>query len=74
MSEADKMFEGLGYKKTYNQLGIIEYYKDDDNIICFYLANKSFNKIGKFDGMHDDITMQELKVINKKVEELGWSE
>lgn len=34
MSEADKMFEELGYKKSYIEEDI-KYYKDDDNVIYF---------------------------------------
>ncbi|MCI8470376.1 MAG: hypothetical protein HFJ35_02630 [Clostridia bacterium] len=72
MSKADEMFKELGYKKNHTQLGDIEYYKDDDNVIYFYLAYKKFNKSGEYDGMCDYITMQELQVINEKVKELGW--
>lgn len=70
MSEADKMFEELGYKKEthisrliYKRINVEEEYEED---ITFYHDNKTVNKFGKA------ITMQELKAINKKCEELGW--
>ena len=72
MSEADKMFEELGYKKTITQLKDLKYYKDDDNVFIFALKNKGFYKSGEYDGMCDNISMQELQAINKKCEELGW--
>lgn len=71
MSKADEMFEKLGYKKEYNlQINDINYYKNYDNVIHFILGRKSFFKSGEFDGMHDYITMQELKAIIKKCKEL----
>lgn len=70
MSEADKMFEALGYEKKeysdsikYSKLSCkdIEFgfvYEDVSCMDCGYYAA--------------DITMSELKAINKKCEELGW--
>lgn len=69
---ADELFSELGYRKSITQLGDIRYYKDDDNVIYFELKYKSFHKSGEYDGMHDGITMEELKAINKKAQELGW--
>lgn len=61
MSEADKMFEELGYKKTFNN-----YYEHDFGItIEFEDKYKEINIRGP-------IEVQELKAINKKCEELGW--
>ena len=74
MSKADKMFEELGYKKSTTQLEDIKFYKDDDNVICFRMVKKSFNKSGEYDGMCDYTTMQELQAINEKCKELGWIE
>lgn len=65
---ADEMFEEFGYTKS----GNIEYYKDYNNIIYFDIENKTFHKTGECDAMCDAITMQELKAIIKKCEELGW--
>lgn len=75
MSKADKMFEELGYEripKRLNQMYDIKYYKDDDNVFYFNLERKNFLKSGEYDGMCDNITMQELQAINEKVKELGW--
>lgn len=72
MSEADKLFEELGYKKSHTELNQIKFYKDDDNVIYFNLERKTFNKTGEYDGMCNDITIQELLTINEKIKELGW--
>ena len=72
MNEVDKMFYELGYKQSITLLGNLKYYKDDENVIYFMLDKKVFNKSGEYDGMCDHITMQELKAINKKCEEMGW--
>lgn len=78
---AKEMFEELGYKlldKVCYKTHKLKYYKDDDNVILFYdeteYSPKGFIKSGEYDGMCDDITMQELKAINKQCEELGWIE
>lgn len=73
---ADEMFEELGYEKINKKHDFenIKYYKDDYNIMYFDEKDKSFYKSGEYDSMCDDITMQELQAINKKVEELGWIE
>lgn len=81
MSEADKLFEELGYEK------IVEHkYKqpdDDDNVTELILYrdygtlleiefwnDKTICKSSGYDVSY--IKMQELKAINKKCEELGW--
>lgn len=71
---ADEMFKKLGYEKINKKHDFenIKYYKDDYNIMYFDEKDKSFYKSGEYDSMCDDITMQELQAINKKVEELGW--
>lgn len=79
MSEADKMFEELGYKKTENRLhNVARYKKDDDNVIYFCEATKyseaDVHKSGEYSETCYGITMQELKAINKKCIELGWIE
>lgn len=72
MKTADEMFLELGYKKFNKKHDFenIKYYKDKDNILYFDETDKSFYKSGEYDSMCDDITMQELQAINKKVEEL----
>ena len=88
MSEADKMFEELGYKKEetndyisyaiYTEFSMyIESAKfvPDENgiikdIITFWKKGKTVTKHRYLEA--GSLTMQELKAINKKVEELGW--
>lgn len=76
MSEADKLFKKLGYKK-YTSEDCITYMKDLF-MITFIIPNKAFiteykqgdynfPKIRPF-----EVGMQELQAINKKCEELGW--
>ena len=72
MNEADKMFKRLGYEMSFTDIDNIKYYKDDDNVIYFFITHKTFHKTGEYDGMYDAITMQELQAINKKCEELDW--
>ena len=68
MSEADKMFEELGYIKDETGDEII--YQLNNHEICFLLNRKMFDCGCGI--VRDVINMQELKAINKKVEELGW--
>lgn len=75
---ADELFKELGYEKV-KETGYgeetpyrIKYKKDDDNVYIFYKRYKTYSKMGEWDGMCGDVTMQELQAINKKVEELGW--
>lgn len=74
ISKADKMFIELGYKKMDTMVYDIKYYKNDDNVFYFNIKQKTFNKSGEYDGMCNDITIQELQAINEKVKELGWNE
>ena len=74
MSEADKLFEQLGYEKEIypaNHFYFAKYKKDADNIIVFE-KDKEFYKTGEYDADCDSITMQELEAINMKCKELGW--
>lgn len=81
MSEADKMFEGLGYKKEQDSDYILfekELLNKELKIIVFNL-NKALIDIRTEDDYYYQtittvINMQELKAINKKVEELGWND
>ena len=73
MSEADKMFEELGYVKESD----FYYHSKEDAVkhkhIKFYKNQKEFIVESKLNFSYE-ITMQELKAINKKVEELKWNE
>lgn len=80
MSEADKMFEKLGYIKESEyyyhipereesigkfipKLKHIRFLKNSKEVVCESLLQFSY-----------EVNMQELKAINKKVEELGWND
>lgn len=69
MSEADRLFEELGYEKTIKFKEIV--YEKEDKVITFYLDKKNITCTNFYDGF-ESIDMQELQAINKKVEELGW--
>lgn len=78
MSEADNMFEKLGYKtmiKTMEKGELINTkYIQENKIGEDYLI--SFNEITKevvLSGFRS-IEMEELQAINEKVKELGWYE
>ena len=75
MTNADKMFEELGYKKVIDsELEIVYQY---GNTVCITIA---FYKISKMVQSYDEknkslgLTMPELKAINEKVKELGWDD
>lgn len=68
---ADEMFEELGYEKASIGNGI-EYYGADKEIDFLENAAGQMEKRIWIDDFHF-ITLQELKAINKKVEELGWT-
>lgn len=75
MSEADKLFEELGYEKVQsnkNQRFHIEYIKDNDcrEIIQIW-DNRSFNKIEDEENI-GYFTVLELQAIYLKYKELGW--
>lgn len=74
MSKADKLLKELGYEKIIENKNIVQYefegfYMDDE--IKFDIKGKTVLKEYS-DGESQEITMQELKAINKKCEELGW--
>ncbi len=76
MSEADKMFEELEYKKYKSEDGNKEKYirngleiilfDNERHIVTAYIWNDGAREIPKV------LDMQELQAINKKVEELKW--
>ena len=75
MSEADKMFEELGYviDSTYYQFEHHIVYCKNSTRIDFDISRVT---VYKYDigGYNSSMSMQELKAINKKCEELGWIE
>lgn len=75
MSEADKLFEELGYEKVQsneNQRFHIEYIKDEGSreIIQIW-DDRSFNKIEDEESI-GYFTVLELQAIYLKYKELGW--
>lgn len=70
MSEADKMFEELGYKKSEEECRVIYSKPLEGDFLYFWLYDKEVSKDRFMCGGY--ISMQELKAINKKCEELGW--
>ena len=71
---ADEMFEELGYEglSIFVKIPCVAIYAKNDKRIAFY-DDKTFDIYNYFDGA-EYVTMQELKAINKKVEELKWNE
>ena len=74
MSEADMMFEKIGYTVSEQLKNGIVYLKetDDEDMEISFIDYEDYGKtveVDKFDGL---ITMQELQAINKKCQELGW--
>lgn len=73
---AKEMFEGIGYKlsEAYSEDTLISYFDDKKNItIEFCIKNKRFRKAkGVFDCVN--ISIPELKAIQKQCKELGWLE
>lgn len=78
MTEADKLFETLGYKIETNESDLLEYKKQLDNCSKFIridLYNKTFTT---FYYILPETTayldMQELQAINLKCKEMKWIE
>jgi hypothetical protein len=73
MSNADKLFYGLGYKLYCSDYKTIEYISDDC-VIGFSVKGKYVELINK--GCESFVLtvqeLQELQAINEKVKELGW--
>lgn len=73
---AKEMFEGIGYKlsEAYSEDTLISYFDGKKNItIEFCIKNKRFRKAkGVFDCVN--ISIPELKAIQKQCKELGWLE
>ncbi len=86
MSDADKLFLDLGYKIREKDEEKIYYEKIEDVVLAKYLRGITFSLDnlqvevftqdigigGTYDYITTIITMQELKAINKKCEELKW--
>lgn len=78
---AKEMFEELGYHEAYEHNNIITYHKEEHNPYILYgfefVLNHEFiscyRKVGnKFNYGAVNLSLEELKAINKQIEELGW--
>jgi hypothetical protein len=67
---AKEMFEELGYEGCIDTILEQLVFENGSNYIAFWLDNKTFFKQCGYEP--GDITLQELKAINKQIEELGW--
>lgn len=76
LMKAEQMFEEIGYKlsEAYSEDTLISYFDGKKNItIEFCIKNKKFRKAkGVFDCVN--ISIPELKAIQKQCKELGWLE
>lgn len=74
MSEADKLFEALGYEVSNDDFveelnAVVESVVDNGYIKIVFYNNKKL-----YIDADDIINMQEIKAINLKCKELGWIE
>ena len=72
MSNADKLFKKLGYKEISKANNSIYYLKENGVKLTFYEEEKGFIKT--FGNAKMIIQFNELKAINMKCKELGWSD
>lgn len=69
---AKEMFEELGYKQEI-YISSIYYYGEDSDYDYYYIAFDKLDKSIKINKYINEITIEELKAINKQIEELGWN-
>ena len=71
LKSAREMFEKLGYYPSYDynksKVDFAFYSKHSIKMIIFNIKDKTIETIG------GAITFEELKAINKQIEELGWN-
>ena len=74
MSEADKLFEELGYNISEKLKNGIVYLKetDEEDMEISFIDYDDYGKTVEADKFDRLITMQELQAINMKCKELGW--
>lgn len=73
---AKEMFEKLGYELIQNDMNWLRYGVNTSEwyagFIVFDLRSKKIEITNKVDTFGKTINLEELKAINKQVEELGW--
>lgn len=70
---AKKMFESLGYTLIRSDNCLISYEKNKiDALIRIAFIMKDNKFYSEYNDVAHDITMDELKAVNKQIEELGW--
>ena len=67
---ADEIFEELGYYK-YDYLDHVDYYNKKLEKFISFRKNRTFTCFN-YNDEPEEITIQELPAINKKVKELKW--
>ena len=74
MSEADKMFEELGYKKKNLDIVFSRFWEEWENedLAKTFSFNTVYEALDITDENAYGITMQELRAINEKCKELGY--
>ena len=70
---AREMFESLGYKKIQDDVNWLIWSFENKFKIMFYKPQQDF-KVECLENIYNTIDIDELKAINKQVEELGWLE
>lgn len=71
MSEADKMFEELGYYKRGKEKNYLEYINEKDNVRISFMQGTVYIR-ENLNCNPTSIYASEIMAINKKCEELGW--
>lgn len=71
--KAREMFENYGYKLIQDDCNWLIYDFEKKFKIMFYKPQQNF-KIECLESIYNTIDVEELKAINKQIEELGWDE
>ncbi len=69
---AKEMFEELGYKQISNSVNYIIYNFEEKFELRFYLPQQEIEIIGE--PPFNTLDLDEIKAINKQIEELGWND
>ena len=77
---AKEMFEELGYELVFENSEVLRYRKNKWKDVEFWKVyelvtgekKKKFIKVSNIKNMPVAITIEDLKAINKQIEELGW--